>query len=180
MTLRRTLWALPLTVSVAVLAHVVAFGFAHAPGAGHSTALFGALGVLLGIALLGTFANGLLGGSPGPIATERRYGYAPLLLAAAGLATFGLIELSEGHFGFTPLLQAALAAIPLAYVLAAAARSTRRAIHEAGVLCARYASRDERRAVISNADLLRDDRRLSVIAAFVRGVSRGRAPPIPI
>jgi hypothetical protein len=179
MTLRKALWALPLTVSVAVLAHLATFGFLHAPGAGHSAVLLGALGVMLGLALLGTFAGGLVARTR-PIATERRFGYAPLLLAAAGAATFGLIELSEGHLAFAAVLQAAIASVPIAYLVAFTARSARHAAHEAGVLCARIASHSDRSHALSVATRVRGGRRVRFASSLVRGTSRGRAPPLPI
>jgi hypothetical protein len=102
------------------------------------------------------------------------------LLALAGVGAFGLIELSEGHFALGALLQAALASIPLAYLVAFAARSARRAAHQAGAICARYASRKNGRNSSASATLARRRSHLPVASPIARGTSRGRAPPLPI
>jgi hypothetical protein len=177
MTIRTALWACPLTVSVAVLAHLAAFGGDHAPGGEHAPILFGGLALMLGAALVATFAGGLLGRALGPIATGRRCRYAPLFLAAAGAATFALIECSEGHSPFAALLRASLFCIPFAYLLALAAASARRATHDAGRSCARAVFGMRRGGGTGAAIRLDRGRRLAFAASVACGATRGRAPP---
>jgi hypothetical protein len=175
MTLRRAFWALPLAVTVAVLAHVAVFGFSHAPGAGHAPELLSALGTMLGLGLFGAFLGGALGAARGSITTERRLGYAPLWLAAAAAGAFALIELSEGRLALGPWLEALAAILPLATGVAFAALSADRAARRAGLgfaALARLRPRSARAIFITRSGPV-------FALAYVAwpGMRRGRAPP---
>jgi hypothetical protein len=170
------LWASPLAVSVAVLAHLVAFGSLHAPGGSHAPALLGILGVTLALGLVGTFAGGFFAVAPERIATEARFRYGPLLLAAGGAAAYGLIELSEGHLALSAFLTAALSSLPLAYFIAFAARYARRAARNAGVRCA-VLIRGHHDAHGSAPAFLGASRCRPASSGFFPGARRGRAPP---
>jgi hypothetical protein len=178
MSLRRVLWASPLAVSVAILAHLVTFGFAHAPGGSHATALLGVLAMSLVFGLARAFAGGLFGTAPRGSAVERSTRFAPLLLAGAGAAAFAFIEFSEGHLALPALLVAALAAVPLAALVRSTSRSADRAARRAGAHCAAFAIATRRLARLAAASYVTGDRLESVATTFVLGTLRGRAPPI--
>jgi hypothetical protein len=180
MTLRRALFASPLAVLVAVLAHVAAFGFSHAPGAERAPELFGTLGVALAFGLVLTFASGLLGGARASAepATARWYG--PLFLALAGAASFGCIEYSEGHFAVRTLLEAAVVSIPIAYLVAFLARATRRALRAAGAGYGDFICRALARTGRASARIPRDFGARVSRSLVVAAARRGRAPPILI
>jgi hypothetical protein len=170
------LWASPLAVLVAVLAHLVAFGSQHVPGGSHAPALLGILGATLALGLVGAFAAGLFARPRPPIATDRSRRYAPLLLAAAGAAAYGLMELSEGHLALSAFLTAVLASLPLAYFVASAAHVARRAARQAGARCAALLERTPQN-LGSRPALLRGRQQTSLSAAFFPGARQGRAPP---
>jgi hypothetical protein len=176
MTLRKALWASPLAVVVAVLVHVVIFGFAHAPGAGHAGALLGTLAATLAAALLAAFAAGFVterpeAEPPGGIAS------AALFLAAAGAAAFGVIELSEGHLALPALIAACLAAFPVAYIVLGAARSAAGAARGAGARLAAFAGRRGARVSVAATGFIGRKRRRFARATVLPGTLRGRAPP---
>jgi hypothetical protein len=132
---------------------------------------------MLGLGLLGAFLGGALGTARVSITTERRLGYAPLLLAAVSAGAFALIELSEGRLAPGPWLQALVAIVPLAVGAAFAAFSAERAVRCAGVRFAAFA-----RLGAHSAPLIFLARRAPARAvAYVAspGTRRGRAPPSP-
>jgi hypothetical protein len=176
MTLRRALWTAPLAVSIAVLAHLAVFGLGHAPGAAYAPELLGSLGAALLLGLLGAFLGGAVGRAQPVITTERRFGYAPLLLAGAAAGTFALIELLEGHVAAAPLLLALAASLPLALGVLRLSGAARRAAHDAGHRLAVYLERAAR-AARPAAFLLRGPGARAFAPAVVRGSRRGRAPP---
>lgn len=175
MTLRRAFWALPLAVSVAVLAHFVVFGTGHAPGAEHAPELLGALGAMLGLGVFGAFLGGVFGLRRPSIATEPSLRYGPLLLALAATGTFGLIELSEGHLAWRPWLEALLASLPLALAAIAIARATGRVAHGAGASLA--ALFDRTMPARSRAFIFLGASTRAFAPALARSARRGRAPP---
>jgi hypothetical protein len=175
MTLQRALWASPLAVAVAVLAHLAVFGSGHAPGADHAASLWVVLLGGLGLSVGGAFIAGAIG-SKFPIATNGRLGYAALLAASA--ATFGLIEFSEGHLAGAPWLSAILVMLPLALAVSWLAGSAGRAAYSAGAAFVAVVERDRRRR-----PALLILRRAAVpvrAASFASGTRRGRAPPLPL
>jgi hypothetical protein len=184
MSLRRAFWALSLSVSVAILAHLVVFGTSHAPGATHAPELLGTLGALLGLSVFGAFLGGALGlgrtgaaypPMPPTIATKLQLRYGAPLLAVAAAGTFALIEISEGHLALGPWFAALVACLPLAFAALAVARATHRAAHAAGVRVAGLIGRlrPARPAII----LSRRTRSRTFATAVARGARRGRAPP---
>ncbi|MBD5653797.1 MAG: hypothetical protein IAI50_01295 [Candidatus Eremiobacteraeota bacterium] len=178
MTLRRALWASPLAVAVAVLAHFVTFGFGHAPGSGHAFALIGTLAATLLIGLIGSFTGGFF--ARAPRRAERSGRYAPFLLAAAGAAAFGIIELSEGHVAFPAFLVAGIAALPLAFLVLSAARSAERLARTAGARSAAFVHRVRRVARVATATFLDSSRPSSARGIFARTTRQGRAPPVSL
>ena len=176
MTLRRALYASPLAVLVAVFAHIVAFGFGHAPGAERSSELLGALGAALALGIFGAFASGLLGvrATREPDASAW---YAPLFLAVAGTASFGCIEFSEGHVVLRALLEVALLSIPLAYLLTFVARSARSVVRAAGASYGNFVCRALSNACLATARIARDAYPCAATSFVARGPLRGRAPP---
>jgi hypothetical protein len=177
MTLRRALSASPLALLVAVVAHVSAFGFSHAPGAERAPELLGALGAALALGVAGAFTSGLLGGLRTDAEPVPARWYAPLFLAAAGAASFGCIEFSEGHFALRTLLEAAVVSVPLAYLVAFVARATRRVLRTAGATYGDYICQALPRAGRATARIAYRFG-ASVCRSFVAGaVLRGRAPP---
>jgi hypothetical protein len=178
MTLNRALWASPLAVAVAVLAHVVVFGAGHAPGAEHASGLLGFLAAALGLALGATFLAGALGVA-NPIATGRRFGYsAPLALTGLSAVTFGLIELSEGHPAAATWLAAILVMLPIALAVTWLAERTTRAVYGAGIAFASFALAPRRRGPATSL-LLRAYVPVRAVS-IARGARRGRAPPFPL
>jgi hypothetical protein len=175
MTLRRAFWALPLAVSVAVLAHLVVFGTSHAPGAAHAPELLGTLGVLLGLGVFSAFLGGAVGRGRTSIATGPQLRYGSPLLAMASAGTFALIEISEGHLALGPFLAALVACLPLAFAALGFARATHRVAYAAGVCVAGLASRRQpaRPAIV----LTRRAPSRTFAPAVARGSRRGRAPP---
>jgi hypothetical protein len=176
MTVRRALCASPLAVLVAVCAHLVAFGFGHAPGAERASALLEALGAALALGVCGAFAAGLLG-ADAKHERDASVWCMPLFLAAAGTASFGCIEYSEGHFALRTLFEAALLSIPLAYFVALVARSTRSAIRGAGAACGEFVCRTRARHTGSLARFVCDAITFSANSIVTLGSLRGRAPP---
>jgi hypothetical protein len=180
MSVRRALFASPLAVVVAICAHLVALGFDHAPGAQRASELLGALGAALALGIATAFASGLVRGARAEAAPHLARWYAPLFLAAAGAASFGCIEFAEGHFALRALLEAALVSLPLAYVVAYLACAARSVLRAAGAsygdsVCA--ASSRASRAIVR---LAREVRACIAHSFVVRGILRGRAPPILI
>ncbi|GAC1548378.1 MAG: hypothetical protein NVS3B16_21250 [Vulcanimicrobiaceae bacterium] len=176
MALRRLLVAVPLAVLVAVLAHVAGFGFAHAPGGDHASALFELLAGSLAALLAGAVYRGSVASTPTPIATKhagRKGAVALAVLAAGALAA---IELAEGHslFGSAGLLPL-LALIPLAVAVRSAARCASGLAARAGGQLAVYLRRVPGG---SGAGFARRCRcRIRPYGSTVRRVTRGRAPP---
>jgi hypothetical protein len=178
MTLQRALWAAPLALAAAVLAHLAVFGSGHAPGAEHASLLWVALAAGLGSSLAVAFFAGLFG-SKRPIATSAGLGYGPFALAAGSAVAFGLIELSEGHLGSVPWLPVAFAILPLAFAVAWAGSRAGRAAQRAGAAFAGSSGRRIRRG--NPAPLVL--RRAAVpvrTPSFTSGTRRGRAPPLPL
>jgi hypothetical protein len=177
MTLRRALCASPLAILVAVLAHVVAFGFSHAPGAERAPELLGMLGSALVLGAAVAFASGLVGGVRASAESGAARWYAPLFLAAAGAAGFACIECSEGHFLVRTLLEATIVSIPLAYLVAFVARATRGALQAAGATYGDYICRAHGRANRATTRIARDFTTSISRSLVTRGTLRGRAPP---
>jgi hypothetical protein len=177
MTLRRALAASPLALLVAVFAHISAFGFSHAAGAQRAPELLGTLGAALALGVVAAFASGLLRGAHARAERGATRWYAPLALAAAGVASFGCIEFSEGHFAIRALLEAAVVSIPFAYVVASIARATRSVLRAAGATYGDFICRALPRAARATARIARDFG-TSVPRWFVAGAGlQGRAPP---
>jgi hypothetical protein len=178
MSLQRALWATPLALAVAVLAHLAVFGSGHTPGAEHATALWVALAAGLGSSLAGAFFAGAFG-SKRPIATNAGLGYGPFALAAASAVAFGLIELSEGRLGSVPWLPVAFAILPLALAVAWAGSRAGQAAYRAGASFAGCAGRPVRRGNPASLVLRRAAVPVRAVS-FASGNRRGRAPPLPL
>jgi hypothetical protein len=176
MTLRRALFASPLAVLVAVFAHLAAFGFSHAPGAQRAPEFLGALGAALALGVGCAFASGLLGVRATAEPVAGRW-YAPLFLAAAGAASFGCIEYSEGHFLVRTLFEAAFVSIPLAYLVAFIALATHRALCAAGATYGDFICRALPRAGRATARIARASHASFTRSFVAGGTLRGRAPP---
>lgn len=179
MTLRRAAAALPLALSVAVVAHVAGFGADHVPGGGHAAVLlfglFAALAALAGW----TFGAGYFGRPSRPsIATSATDGYLWATLTAGGALAFLAMEAIEGHLALAPgSLAALLALVPSALLVAICSRRLEASALRAGYDSARVcealprlsSSRAARGPVLA----------FSATSTYVARTTRGRAPPLP-
>ena len=177
MTLRKALVASPSAVLVAVLAHFVAFGSSHAPGDGRAVEILGGLGATLGVGVLFAFLSGVFAGRISRLG-ERASIFAPLVLAVAGVAAFGVIEISEGHAAVASLFEAACAAVPLAYVVAWLTRAIASIAGSAGVAAGSFIRRGSRGLATCVAVATRDLRACARYGLVARNNLRGRAPPL--
>jgi hypothetical protein len=174
MTLRRLPACLALAALVGVLAHLAAFGSEHAPGGAGAPELLG--GVLAALALAGllAFLDAALRRSPGPVAAKLSRGYAVAALAAAGFASYGLIELAEGHFALGSALRALLAVLPIAAVVWGIATRVGSAAERAGAALAAFAASP---GIAAAGLLLRPEPAFAAQLRHAHGTPRGRAPP---
>lgn len=175
MPLRRLVLGVPLASLVAVLAHVAGFGYAHAPGGDHATALLSAVAAALVALLAAGFVRAAVAGAPEPIATNGAGNKSALALAARAAVAFAAIEIAEGHSilaGVRPLL----ALVPLAFLVAAVTRRAAGFARRAGArVAAVYLRRLRARSMATFVERMRARVRAYDIVA--RHVARGRAPP---
>jgi hypothetical protein len=180
MTLRKAVGASPLAVSVAVLDHLATFGLDHEPGEGSATELFTWLAVALACGLVGAFGAGFFGTARDARKSARPSWLETSLLAAAGSASFGFIELSEGHPFLASIAHVALVSIPVAFVVAFVARYVRGIATMAGSRCGAFVRRMLRHVGPRITRIAAPRRSLTVALAVARDSSRGRAPPLLI
>jgi len=110
------------------------------------------------------------------IATPPSGVYGPLGLAAAGALCFALMELCEGHLAGSTLVQASLAALPLAFLVSLAGRTAKRLAYRAGAACASAILVSPRGGAGTRYRRLQP-RRPAPAPAPVLSSTRGRAPP---
>ncbi len=177
---RLAVW-LPLAGLVAVLAHGLCFGAQHLPGTTQAGAVLGTLAAGLALVavlylLAGAVGLPVIGGASlrGFPAIDERF-LSPAALSVAGGATFGLIELAEGHApfagGWTTLaaLLAATAIVWCAGLLAA------RLLRVSGRALA--ALSEGERTCATPAAPTRTRSRIAAAWAQLACSARGRAPP---
>jgi hypothetical protein len=175
MSLRRLPASLALAALVGVLAHLAAFGSEHAPGGAGAPVLLGSLLAALALASLVAFLDAALRRSPAPIATKVPRGYAVTALAAAGFASYGLIELAEGHLALGGALRALLGVLPIAAIVSGVATKIGWAAERAGAALAAFAASAAPAA--TGVVILCPDPAFGSRFRHARGTPRGRAPP---
>jgi len=174
MTLRRLPASLALAALVGVLAHLAAFGFEHAPGGAGAPKLLGSLLAALALAGLLAFLGAALGRAPKAIATKVPRAYGVAALAAGGFASYGLIELAEGHLGLGGALRALLAVAPIAAIVGGVAAKIGSVAERAGAALAAFAASAGDAA---GAVFLCPEPAFAARLRHARGTPRGRAPP---
>jgi len=178
MTIRKLAAYAPLAVLVGALVHVAAAGVEHAPGGPNALPLLVGLGAALGLCLAASFCDGAFGSFRRSVATRRQAVFGTLALALAGIGSYALIELAEGHAGTAGALRALAAALPAAALVLALARRATRAAAGAGLRLAAAQDRvPSRGAGVGRVPASR-------YRTFARrrrgaGVRSGRAPPLP-
>jgi len=173
LTVRRLFGTLPLAALVAVLAHVVTFGTAHAPGGAFASALLAALALALGLPLVATFL-GLDCAARTDASSWIRNACTAAGNGIAAVLVFGAIEFAEGHTALP--LAALLAVLPLAALTLAGLRLTRRIAGRAGLRARAWARVRVRRDAILFVRRVR----AASLAALRTGRLAGaeRAPPV--
>ena len=171
MLLRRLLVGGPLAVLVAVLAHVVGFGFAHAPGTAHALDLAVALGSAL--ATLGSAT--VLWGSARENELRARSTIASVAeLSAFAALAFVAIEALEGNVALGGSLRAFAALVPIAMLVAWLAPRADTKLREFGISLRASLQRYRDDIALCFA---RASTRLLATSQTTSSRCRGRAPP---
>ncbi len=178
MTIRKLAAYAPLALLVGALVHVAAAGVEHAPGGRNALPLLVGLGAALGLCLAASFCDGAFGSFRRRIATRRQTVVGTVALALAGIGSYAVIELLEGHTGLGGAIRALAAAIPAAALVLALARRANRAAAEAGTRLAGALAPVPSRG--AGAQRIPASRRRT-FARRRRGADarRGRSPPLP-
>jgi hypothetical protein len=132
MTIRKLAGHASLAVLVGALVHVAAAGVEHAPGGSNALPLLVGLCAVLGLCLAASFRDGALGSFRRRVATRRQAVTGTVALALAGIGSYAVIELLEGHAGSGGALRALAAAFPVAALVLALARRASHAAADAG------------------------------------------------
>jgi len=173
MTLRRLPAGVPPVLLIALLVHLAANGFDHAPGLEGAPVLAALVAGSLLLAALTAFLSASLRTS---IATN---GSDAASLGALGAGGFGLylaLELLEGH-GLAFGLPALLAILPAALLVFRASRAAGTLLRAAGAAFAAYAR--AARGGAPDGWAMRDGRRAAGSCLLAGGRHPGRAPPLP-
>jgi hypothetical protein len=177
MTLRRLPAVVPPVLLTALLVHVAANGFDHAPGLEGAPALGALLFVSLALAALTVFLGADARSGRGSIATKGSDAACLAALVAGGFGLYLALELLEGHglaFGLPPLL----AILPAALLVFRASRAAGTLLRAAGVAFAAYLRAARTGAPDGWATAPgRPPAGSSLVAG---GRHPGRAPPLPI
>jgi hypothetical protein len=174
-----TLRGLPARIApvllTALLVHLAADGFDHAPGLERAPALAALLATALALAGLTVFLGACLRTRRSPIATKGSDAAWVGALAASGLGLYLALELLEGH-GLALELPALLASLPAALLVFRAARAARGLLEAAGVAFAAFARSG--RVAAPAASAVPRGRVAGGASVRAAGAHSGRAPPL--
>jgi hypothetical protein len=174
MTLRRLAAGIPAAAVAALLVHVAATGFDHAPGLGQAPSLSALLGASLALAATVVFLRATLWPSRGSIATNGPAAQSLLALAGGAFACYLGLELLEGH-GFAAALPALAASLPAAALVLRGARAAGAFLRIAGKALAAYAPVAGRAPALAFA--VQRAKRQADPSLPAQRARRGRAPP---
>jgi len=177
MTLRRLPAGVPPVLLTALLVHVAANGFDHAPGLAGAPALAGLLTASLALAAVTAFLSASLRSGRYSIATNGSDAASLGALAAGGFGLYLALELLEGH-GFSFGLPALLAILPAALLVFRASRAAGTLLRAAGAAFAAYARAAHGGPIHGWA--MAPGRRPDGSCLLAGGRHPGRAPPLPI
>jgi hypothetical protein len=178
MTIRKLAAYASLALLVGALVHIAAAGVGHAPGGRNAFPLLLGLCAALGLCLTASFCDGAFGSFRRRVTTWRQAVVGTVALALAGIGSYAVIELLEGHVGLGGTLRALAAAFPAAALVLALARRATRAAADAGTRLAGALAPVPSRG-LSATRIPASRRRTFARRRRGAGARCGRSPPLP-